>query len=75
MANPLTNRKFIHFNSLENFERILSEQPGAILNTQIVFIKDARKIWTHGTYYSLDERITADLYAKLQEVVSLFTDV
>lgn len=75
MANPLTNRKFIHFNNLANFENIIENQPGAILDNQIVFIKDARKIWTHGTYYTLDERITNDIYARLQELAEISADI
>ena len=75
MANPLTNRKFIHFNNLANFENIIENQPGAILDSQIVFIKDARKIWTHGTYYTLDERITNDIYARLQELAEISADI
>ena len=71
MANPLTNRKFIHFNHLENFNRQLEENPGSILDSQIVFIKDARKIWTHGTFYTLDERITEDIYSKLQALAEI----
>lgn len=75
MANPLTNRKFIHFNRLENFENQLQNNPGSILDTQIVFIKDARKIWTHGTYYTLDERITDDIYSKLEALAGISADI
>ncbi len=75
MANPLTNRKFIHFNHLENFESLIEDNPGSILDSQIVFIKDARKIWTHGTYYTLDERITEDIYAKLEALAGISADI
>lgn len=75
MANPLTNRKFIHFNHLENFNKQIENFPGSILNSQIVFIKDARKIWTHGTFYTLDERITEDIYSKLQALAQISADV
>lgn len=40
-----------------------------------MFIKDARKIWTHGTYYTLDERITNDIYARLQELAEISADI
>lgn len=71
MANQLTDRRFIHFNKLENFENQLKNYPGSILDTQIVFIKDARKIWTHGTFYTLDERITDDIYSKIQALAEI----
>lgn len=43
------NKKLIHFRSLSDFETRLAA--GDILSTSIVWIKDAKKIWTHGTYY------------------------
>ena len=42
----LTNRKFIHFNQKSSFDTALANEQ--IANWQIVFIKDARLIWTHG---------------------------
>lgn len=44
------DKNFVHFNKLSDFE--LRLQSGDILNHSIVFIKDAKKIWTHGEYYS-----------------------
>lgn len=44
----LTN-KLITFNKLTSFETQLAQ--GNILETSIVFIKDAKKIWTKGTYF------------------------
>ena len=66
MATQLTNRKFIYFKHLANFENLIQTQPGSILDSQIVFIEDARKIWTHGTYYTLDERISQAMCDQLQ---------
>lgn len=43
------NKKLIHFQTLNNFNTQLSA--GNILDTSIVFIKDAKKIWTHGQFY------------------------
>lgn len=43
------NKKLIHFRSLSDFEARLAA--GDVLSTSIVWIKDAKKIWTHGTYY------------------------
>ena len=43
------NKKLIHFQNLADFETRLANNE--ILNTSIVFIKDAKKIWTHGNYY------------------------
>ena len=44
----ITN-KLITFNKLTSFETQLAN--GNILETSIVFIKDAKKIWTKGTYF------------------------
>ena len=44
----ITN-KLITFNKLTSFETQLTL--GNILDTSIVFIKDAKKIWTKGTYF------------------------
>lgn len=43
------NKKLIHFQTASNFEAQLAA--GNILDTSICFIKDAKKIWTHGQYY------------------------
>ena len=45
------NKKLIHFKLKSSFETELAA--GNILDTSIVFIKDANLIWTHGTYYCL----------------------
>lgn len=42
-------KKLIHFSKLSNFETQLNA--GNILDYSIVFIQDAKKIWTHGQYY------------------------
>lgn len=58
------NKKLIHFRSLSDFEARLAA--GDILSTSIVWIKDAKKIWTHGTYYDCNggETLTeADILA------------
>ena len=44
------NKKLIHFNKLADFESRLAANE--ILDTSIVFIKDAKKIYTHGNYYA-----------------------
>lgn len=44
----ITN-KLITFNKLTSFESQLAQ--GNILETSIVFVKDAKKIWTKGTYF------------------------
>lgn len=53
------NKKLICFARLEKFEEQLNA--GNILEHSIVFIQDAKKIWTHGTYYGdcseLEKRI------------------
>lgn len=50
----LTDRKFIHFNRKSDFEAQLNAN--AISDKQIVFLKDAQEIWTHGTYYGSVEQ-------------------
>ena len=42
-------KKLIHFSKLSDFETQLNA--GNILGYSIVFIQDAKKIWTHGQYY------------------------
>lgn len=54
------NKKLIHFRSLSDFETRL--EAGDILVTSIVYIQDAKKIWTHGTYYDCNE--VGDAYAE-----------
>lgn len=58
------NKKLIHFRSLSDFEARLAA--GDVLSTSIVWIKDAKKIWTHGEYYDCNggETLTeADILA------------
>lgn len=50
----LTDRKFIHFNRKSDFEAQLNAN--TISDKQIVFLKDAQEIWTHGTYYGSVEQ-------------------
>lgn len=52
------NKKLIHFQTLENFNTQLSA--GNILDTSICFIKDAKKIWTHGEFYDCSENEAID---------------
>lgn len=42
-------KKLIHFSRLSDFETQLNA--GNILDYSIIFIQDAKKIWTHGQYY------------------------
>lgn len=44
------DKKLIHFTNLATFEQRLDA--GDIKDTSIVFIQDAKRIWTHGQYYS-----------------------
>lgn len=53
------NKKLIHFQTMANFEAQLSA--GNILDTSIVFIKDAKKIWTHGEFYDCSDVDTSHL--------------
>lgn len=57
------NKKLIHFQTLANFEAQLSA--GNILDTSICFIKDAKKIWTHGEFYDCSEGISLDEITEL----------
>ena len=47
------NKKLIHFKTKAAFEAQL--KGNNILDTSIVFIKDANLIWTHGAYYGKSE--------------------
>ena len=47
------NKKLIHFQKKATFDTELAA--GNILDTSIVFIKDAKLIWTHGNFYGLSE--------------------
>lgn len=51
-------KKLICFARLEEFERQLAA--GNILDYSIVFIQDAKKIWTRGTYYHCNSDIKQD---------------
>ena len=44
-------KKLVHFRTLAKFEEKLAANE--ILDSSIVFIKDRKLIWTHGTYYAL----------------------
>lgn len=66
------NKKLIHFQTLDNFNAQLSA--GNILSTSIVFIKDAKKIWTHNEFYDcgqvdLSEYLTSDEIAELYATI------
>jgi translation elongation factor P/translation initiation factor 5A len=43
------NKKLIHFKTKQNFDNEVAK--GSILDTSIVFVKDAQEIYTHGTEY------------------------
>lgn len=63
-------KKLIHFNSKEDFESRLKN--GEIKETSIIFIKDAKEIWTHGTYYNCNELPEGLL--TIDEAKNLFSD-
>ena len=50
------NKKLIHFNKKENFEKEVAN--GNILDHSIVFIKDSKEIYTHGTIYGSEVDIS-----------------
>jgi len=52
-------KKLIHFGKLADFEAQLTA--GNILDRSIVFIQDAKKTWTHGTYYDCNSDIKQDV--------------
>ena len=58
------NKKLIHFQTMANFEAQLSA--GNILDTSIVFIKDAKKIWTHGQFYDCADGVDSVDWADIQ---------
>lgn len=60
------NKKLIHFQTMSNFEAQL--YAGNILDTSIVFIKDAKKIWTHGMFYDCSGVDDIDIPTKLSEL-------
>lgn len=43
------DKKLIHFEKLADFQSRLAA--GDILDRSMIWIKDAKQIWTHGTYY------------------------
>lgn len=49
------NKKLIHFNKKEDFEREVANNN--ILDKSIVFIKDSKEIWNHGTYFATQKSI------------------
>ena len=59
------NKKLIHFGTKANFKKEF--EAGNILNTSIVFIKDAKLIWTHDQYYGYDS-IDGDLKDRLDAI-------
>lgn len=44
---------FIYFDTIEEFNAAL--ESGKISETSIVYIKETRQIWTHGTFFALSE--------------------
>lgn len=70
-------KKLICFASLAKFEKQLAA--GNILNHSIVFIQDAKKIWTHGTYYGdcseLNQQISdlTDRIVELENIIKQIT--
>ena len=47
------NKKLIHFKNKSTF--LSNLEAGNILDTSIVFIQDAKQIWTHGTLYDAND--------------------
>ena len=61
------NNKLIHFKSKSDFNGRYAESTdggktyGDFLGTSIVFIQDAKQIWTHGQFYDANEATLASL--------------
>lgn len=61
------NNKLIHFKSKSDFDGRYAESTdggntyGDFLGTSIVFIQDAKQIWTHGQFYDANETTLASL--------------
>lgn len=61
------NKKLIHFNKLADFESRLAANE--ILDTSIVFIKDAKKIYTHGTFYDGNTVDLSNIESSIQNIL------
>lgn len=66
-------KKLIHFGKLTDFETQLNA--GNILNRSIVFIQDAKKIWTHGTYYDCSEGADLSAYLTADEIAEVYATI
>lgn len=66
--NMAIEKKLIHFGKLADFEAQLNA--GNILDYSIVFIQDAKKIWTHGSYYDSSESGGGDVLEETDPVFS-----
>lgn len=64
------NKKLIHFGTKTNFEKELAA--GNILDTSIIFIKDAKLIWTHGQYYGIND--STDLEKEIKEIEKIIEE-
>lgn len=66
------NKKLIHFEKLADFQSRLAA--GDILNYSIVCIKDAKLIWTHGTYYG-GASIDLSGYLTAEEIAEVYATI
>lgn len=66
------NKKLIHFEKLTDFQSRLAV--GDILNYSIVCIKDAKLIWTHGTYYG-GASIDLSGYLTAEEIAEVYATI
>lgn len=62
-------KKLIHFSKLSDFQTQLNA--GNILDYSIVFIQDAKRIWTRGNYYYCNE-VNLDDYLTAEEIAELY---
>lgn len=46
----MIKNRFLHYNTLQGFLRDYVKY-GDLLYDKIIFIKDTKQIWTHGTFY------------------------
>lgn len=75
------DKKLIHFNKLSEFQ--LRLEAGDIQGHSIVFIKDAKMIWTHGEYYSdtrdvlriSEQELTAEEQAQVKANLGISEEV
>ena len=71
----LIDKRFVHFKTRQAFNTALNANPSEIKEDSIVFIKDEKRIWTHGQFFTPESFSQIKVGTQIVEATDIYAMV